>query len=48
MIMLEIVAVLLGSVLMSMIFGFTYLGVSYFFESLDKYEREAKYFIDEK
>ena len=48
MIMLKIIAVLLGSVLVSITFGFACLGVSYFFDSLNEYEREAEYFIDEK
>lgn len=48
MIMLKIMAVLLGIVLVSITFGFACLGVSYFFDSLEKYEQEAKYFIDEK
>ena len=48
MIMLKIIAVLLASVLGSIIFGFAGLGASYFFECLKEYEQEAKYFIDEK
>ena len=48
MIMLKIMAVLLGSVLASITFGFACLGASYFFNSLREYEQEAKYFVDEK
>ena len=48
MIMLKIMAVLLWIVVVSIISGFACLGASYFFESLEEYEREAKYFVDEK
>ena len=48
MIILKIIAVLLGSVLASITLGFACLGAFYFFDSLEKYEQEAKYFIDEK
>ena len=48
MIILKIITVLLAGVLGSIIFGFAGLGASYFFDSLKEYEREAKYFVDEK
>lgn len=48
MIILKIIAVLLGSVLVSITLGFACLGASYFFNSLNEYEQEAKHFIDEK
>ena len=48
MIVLKIIAVLLWSVLGSIIFGFAGLGASYFFDCLNEYEQEAKYFLDEK
>lgn len=48
MIILKIMAVLLWSALASITFGFAGLGASYFFDNLNEYEQEAKYFIDEK
>ncbi len=48
MIMLKVIAVLLWIVVVSIISGFACLGASYFFESLEKYEQEAKYFMNEK
>ena len=48
MIMLKIIAVLLVGVFGSIIFGLAGLGASYFFDSLNEYEQEAEYFIDEK
>jgi hypothetical protein len=41
-------AVLLWVMVASIISGFACLGASYFFESLEEYEQEAKYFINEK
>jgi hypothetical protein len=46
--MLKVIAVLLGIIVVSITSGFACLGASYFFENLNKYEQEAKYFIDEK
>jgi hypothetical protein len=46
--MLNIITVLLAGVFGSIIFGFAGLGASYFFDSLEEYEREAEHFIDEK
>ena len=48
MIMLKVIAVLTMSVLGLITFGFACLGAFYFFDSLNEYEREAKYFVGEK
>ena len=47
-IVLKIISALLMGFTISAIFMFACLGASYFFDSLNEYEQEEKYFIDEK